>query len=197
MKVSFVFLLLSLFLLHAEAYIAIELDPEDLDQVADFFQSIIIHNRQQPTENPTRRAIGRYLKKITFSIFQMMPITTSLVGANLLTVVLEPFVAKKRAHQTEINTVKMYGSSSSISDVNELQQSENNFKSLLNSTTPGVCNIDFGCDDNMCWRTCNTGDQKKILWCYTASKVNSRKFQYCNHVSECSQCWECIETCHP
>lgn len=109
-------------------------------------------------------------KKISVGIFQMMGILFTLVGANLLTTKLDPIVIASNA---------IYNNSTFI-------PSE-------------MCKYDFGCDDNVCWRTCEKAVNNishMNSWCYTTSPGEKPSFQKCIHSYECSPCWDCLGPCH-
>lgn len=60
------------------------------------------------------------------------------------------------------------------------------------------CPNDFGCDHNVCWRTCthvNNGT-KLDSWCYTSPTPHYRKHAHCSSPMDCSPCWSCIGICH-
>lgn len=60
----FICLCASLLLLHSEAFISVNIDPEDLDRVSDFFHSIIINEQPQAViQTPTPRVITYIIYK--------------------------------------------------------------------------------------------------------------------------------------
>lgn len=172
MKVSVVCVLL-LFLTYSTARISIEMDPEDLDQISDFFQAFITHQQQHQYQSimnfSIRYRITPFLKKTACGFIQLIGVMLTLVGANLLT--------------------------SKLDSVEPLQPTEMNVR----NNNSQMCNIDYGCNQNLCWRTCYTSLHEKInsqLWCYTSPKHNAREFQRCIYSSDCSPRWECLESCH-
>lgn len=51
-------------MLHSEAFISVNIDPEDLDRVSDFFHSIIINEQPQAViQTPTPRVITYIIYK--------------------------------------------------------------------------------------------------------------------------------------
>lgn len=176
MKLLTVFVLLFLTsssLYHVSGHIIIHIEPADLHQIGE----ILVQHMQEQQEHSiiprSRSSRSVAFIKISQSVFQLVGILLTLVGANLLTAKLEPFVV----HQININKPTI--------------------------TPPEMCNNDFGCDSNMCWRTCNVVDnvsneQKKDItqsWCYTTSKANYSNYHSCIFSSECSPCWSCVGSC--
>lgn len=180
MKVTVILILFTmiLFLLQSEAFISINIDPEDLDQVTDFIHTVTINDQSQPIiSNRKNRVIISMVKKAIFSTIQLVGVMLSLVGANIISVNLVPDASMQQKQQ--------------------FPQSENilpNQNKTIKIKFGEMCHIDYGCNKNLCWRTCNTVADGKKLWCYTSP--TSRKFQYCAHANECSLCWDCIEPCH-
>lgn len=177
MRVLLICILSTLLLLHSEAFIAINIDPEDLDQVSDFFQSVIVQTSAPMPTN--RRVIIPLIKKMTYSTIQLLGVMMTLVGANILSSFLTPDVAMSRQQQQ--------------------QQSEIIFRNFSNNIEPKyaeMCKIDFGCNKNRCWKSCNTVVGGKNLWCYASPEYHARNLQHCEVVSDCSLCWDCIEPCH-
>lgn len=159
MKVSGVIILLYLtttFLYHTSGHITIQIETDDLQQLGEI---IVQHMQDQPLIPQSRRNTCVKFIKISRSVLQMIGIILTLVGANLLTSKLEPFVAhlKTRLNVTSIN-------------ISPLE----------------ICGNDFGCDENICWRSCNDSSaspkSEKNLnqsWCYTSAKSNGSEFQSC------------------
>lgn len=62
-----------------------------------------------------------------------------------------------------------------------------------------ICQNDFGCDRNICWRTCNSDNVKitnRIGWCYSSPDLSAHKYQHCNFAHDCSPCWHCLGVCN-
>lgn len=100
----------------------------------------------------------------------------TLLGANILSTIWTPVQQHPKPESLYANN-SIIESSHDI-DMNHAQK----------------CNIDFGCDDNLCWRRCNRNDGENKLWCYTSP--NRNEYQRCVYSADCSICWECIESCH-
>lgn len=55
---------------------------------------------------------------------------------------------------------------------------------------------EFGCRNNVCWRSCYTEDQKEsVFWCYSSPDINSNEYKSCNRDSDCASQWECLSLC--
>lgn len=83
-KVYFL-LLLTMFIIKSEAIISINLDPEDLDQVNEFFQNIVLINQnqnQQLFHSSTRTRLIRFIMKIGIHMIQLCSVMVALVGSN-------------------------------------------------------------------------------------------------------------------
>lgn len=148
--------------------IAIDIEPEELQRMGEmlirhYSTRNILHNGGIPTSN---------YRKVLLNVAQLIGITCSLVGANLITNALQPYPA--------INP-----------QINEM------IPSIANDTIKPseICKYDFGCDENLCWRTCDDGMSNGQSWCYTAPKAEKRKIQSCGYSFECSPCWDCVGAC--
>lgn len=175
MKISnIVIILLTLVLIQTNAHISIQIDPDDFDHVTEFFENIII-NQQQPVVY-RRFSVVLVLKKVTVSIIQMIGIMLTLVGANLIT---------EKFHEVQAQPKQ-----------NDLVVRNNTINDLIE-----MCNEkDFGCNRNVCWRTCVDDSEKENnsqTWCYTSPKPEKREYHPCVYSYDCSPCWECIAgTCN-
>lgn len=164
------------FIFQVESHISIGIDPEDMDRVSDFFEGIIFNSHpivQQPAR-PRCSSIIRLTKKFLISAIQMFGIMITLVGANLLTSKLSGPVPANC--QNEL--------------FNEL---EKNVTSIIEK-----CEIDFGCNRGLCWRSCTVQqnyDKNYTSWCFAAPGKQSKKFQQCKNHLECSGCWPCSYPC--
>lgn len=175
MKVSVVFILFSLFFTYSHAHIVIDIEPDELQRVAEILVQSYLTRNLTPRTVLTRNIVFSCIKKVSSSAVQLFGIMMTLVGANLLTKIFEPSVISP-----------------------QFLFADNNVTSILPDE---FCKRDFGCDHNLCWRTC--GDElgvheknKPQSWCYTAPKTELRNYQQCIHSHECSPCWECIGVCH-
>lgn len=170
-----VIFLIVLIFIQTSAHISIEIDPDDFDQVSDFFENIIINNRIQQHPIHSRRSIMRIVKKTASGIIQMLCVMLTLVGSNILT-------TKINEYQSPTPRIEFF----------DRNVTENNQSKKCNQN-------DFGCNRNMCWRTCDVEtDGNKKKWCYTTTNAINRKIQNCTHSFDCSPCWDCLsrEQCH-
>lgn len=163
-----------------EAHISIEIDPEDVDKIGDFFETIMF-NRQQllQTTNRSRCSIIRLTKKILCGAFQMFGIMVTLVSANLMTNKLSQIVVPVNLHEDV--GVNLTSISNSISNSDEICKS-----------------IEFGCNRGLCWRSCTVEksvDLNYNSWCFTAPQKSKNKFQQCENKLDCSACWNCSYPC--
>lgn len=77
------------------------------------------------------------------------------------------------------------------------QQTEKNFPNISNAfglDRIEKCEIDFGCNRGVCWRSCSMNVPGTKMWCYTSPM--SREYKQCKDANDCQPCWECIEPCH-
>lgn len=197
----FVFACFSAIALQTEAYISINMDPEDMDRVGDFFQMMMGSQTTNLIQPQRRSGILKTVKSAVFGTVQLFGVTVALVSANILSVYLTPELPMPKsktsvpATKPQVPAMKPQVSASK-SPVHARQtvvhipitQSKNK---LLEE-----CRIDFGCNNNICWRTCRTNSSKK-LWCHSAENPLSGQYQRCHTEQECSLCFECIESCHP
>lgn len=155
-----------------QASISIDIEPEDLRRIGE----IVVGNYLRGPGNNIARSrtmintIISSCKHFSMNIAQLIGIMLSLVGANLLTTMLEPFTNTPMYKNTTL-------------------------------TPSQICKSDFGCDENLCWRTCDTkfdeGEQQIAQsWCFTSSKPTDRNFQECKNSYDCSPCWDCLGPCH-
>lgn len=113
--------------------------------------------------------------EFSIAVSQYIGVTVSLVAANLITAMLE---------------------TKPISIMQTYTPSKNNIIKPSSRT----CKNEFGCDDNICWRSCpaETDDHKKngsFSWCFASPNPNNHKFEHCDHNYECSPCWSCLGAC--
>lgn len=172
MKVSvIIIILLFTSILHTNGYITIEIEPDDVHQLSDILQ-MFIENQQIPTRTQysLRRNIFSLLKSFSRGIVQLISIMMTLVGVNLITMKMESSIML--LNQTEQTTTHMFAHRE-------------------------ICKHDFGCTENICWRTCEETNERKAeqKWCFTSSYPNISNFQPCTYSYECSPCWSCSTSC--
>lgn len=142
-------------LIQSSAYITIDIDEDDFQQVNGFFNNIIIN--RAPATTTTTAAVAsvrvrscdcdilQLVSKFMCTVMQMLGIMLTLVASNLLTAKFSEI-----EHPTPvIKTVLQSGISM-----------KNNSHVNINSTE--LCeNNDFGCHRNLCWRSCKAEKERK------------------------------------
>lgn len=184
MKVQILLLILfinTILLPQSKAFISINIDPDDLDQVTDFIHTIAINDHPQSIISNRKRSVFiSVMKKTLFGTIQLVGVTFSLVGANLLSMHFVPAAPVLQNQQHERPEIVLPNQTKIDNIGNKYQE---------------MCQIDYGCNKNLCWRTCNsTTVSGKKMWCY--SSPTPRQFQNCANSNDCSLCWDCIEACH-
>lgn len=153
-----------------EAFISIDIETDELHQIGEI---LVANYLEQQRQSLTTKKITSRCKGISKSILQLFGVTLSLVGANLLTMIFESGSNSSTLKYTTHNTT---------------------------IHTPRTCKRDFGCDDNICWRSCpETGVLQNISslsWCFASPKPKDNKFHRCDHNHDCSPCWPCMGACH-
>lgn len=148
--------------------IAINIDTEEMQRIAELLvESYLANNLRQHI--PRRVAILSGLKKIASGSVQYIGIMVSLVGANVITKMIES------SYQSQIIL------------------SENTTSAIESEKCPH----DFGCDHNVCWRTCSENgiETRTNSWCYTSPTPEKRQYKMCKDSFDCSPCWDCIHEC--
>lgn len=167
-KLSIICLFALMLLFQSEAYISINIDPEDLDRVSDFFHAIIINEQSQTLMHiPTRCIIIKWIKKMVFGMIQLISVMLALVGSNIISSKLIPDCQVQQQQNYEPETVF---------------QTRNKSSDIIAKYVE-MCDFDFGCDRNLCWRSCNRLVQGKKLWCHASP--HARDFQRCNDSNDC------------
>lgn len=183
MKVSvlFVSLLVAIFLIeYSEAYISINIEPDDLEQVSDFLHMLMTDGNQiLPAPITRTRMIVRMITRGLLKIAHYSGIMLTLVGATVISSHYIPDSNSKVILQNE--------------QVSGEQKIKINPKILMHSE---MCQIDYGCHAGVCWRSCHSNNHSQHFWCYTAPIPNARDLYRCKDASDCFLCWECVEPCH-
>lgn len=138
-KFCIVLLIISSWVICVKTHISIDIDPVELQSIGEVLvESYLNNNLIQRSSSLGNTMIG-LIQKCACSMLQYIAITCSLVGANIITTMLQ--------HNVVV-----------------APQSTNS--TLVPSK---LCKHDFGCDDNVCWRTCNESgnDVAVVSWCYT------------------------------
>lgn len=152
-------------------HLVINIEQDEMEHIAEILiESYLAHNvRQQPVSH--RIVLLSIMKQAAFRVVQLFGITMSLVSANLIT--------------------KMFETSDEI----QVPIVDN----TVNATNAkkAMCDRDFGCINNVCWRSCDNNEIsiETDLWCYSSPKPELRNYQPCAYSHDCSPCWDCISAC--
>lgn len=174
--------------------------PDDLDRVSDFFESIIFNNQHQALMQTSSSIRGGIARRGICSIFKFISLMFMLVGANLLTAVLEPSVLQIKQSAEQIVFVKNMPNFIMKQEPEQQQHHQREQMDIIQNLlrknyTAGL--KDFGCHKNICWRACFVEDhEKNIPWCFSSPKSHIREYHSCASTADCSPLWECLETCH-
>lgn len=161
-------------------HITIDIEPNELQRMGEILvETYIQQQQQQLTHLSVTSVILSHGKKLAFGTLQLLGLLLTLVGANIATSRLEHFMMPT---SSVVNNV-VNNISASV-DVPIFDPSE-------------MCESDFGCSQNLCWRTCNESDDKNITqsWCYTSPTPNEPHFYQFSYSYECSPCWVCLGPC--
>lgn len=162
------FLVFSFLMGLAFPQIVIDIDREELQR----FGEILVENYFMRDVERGRFSSNSQLRKVLIGVVQLMGITVSLVSASLIT-----------------NSIQPYALSTPEDEIIPVSTQNNTIK------PSDICKFDFGCDENLCWRTCDDGMKSNNSWCYTAAIAGQLQNQLCTHSFQCSPCWDCIGSC--
>lgn len=178
-KVFFLFVFaITFLLLQSEAKISLEMNPEDFDQVIEFIQTIAINNHPNwITPNRKMYLIKSIIKKAALNTIQLIGVMFSLVGANVISSYYIPPPTYEFDKNVPNQTFEF-----------------NKHVPNLNNPHAEECLIDYGCNKNICWKSCNLTINETKSWCYASP--DPRKMHYCVNAMDCSMCWDCLEACH-
>lgn len=187
-QLTFIFVILSC---QSDAHISINFDREDLDEIGDFVDNHININPLRSVQS-SRNIIIKKGKAFVLWIFQLAGVTAALVSSNVITTRLSLDQAvvpppPPQCHEPKIEISKLPTQKTKF----ESKETDN-----ISAKISELCQIDFGCHKNVCWRSCHTNNQSENLWCYTSPTPNRREFYHCESSNDCFICWECIEPCH-
>lgn len=156
----------------------IEMDDESLERLGEMLIENYISNNLMPRET-LRRSMWSKMSSFLVCVLQLIGVTVSLITANIFTPYFQTSLNSKVIPQSPRTAIKI------------LSQPRYNNGTL----SPGnLCPNDFGCDRNLCWRSCHH-ENDQPSWCYTR-KPDSRAYAQCIEMSDCSPCWECLGHCH-
>lgn len=177
-----VFVLFTIFacnqFVQARINVAVDMSPRELQSLgAILVETYLEHNLIQrlPT---VPNAILCFILRSVRAVYDFSFLTGSFICAGILTPIIhEKYVAPSSVKPVAVTTM--------------VQEYLN-----PNQSRPKKCNHDFGCDRNICWRTCHSSAGKKDAWCYTAPDIKQHKYQQCIYAHDCSPCWECLGPCN-
>lgn len=166
-------------LVRARITVTANMNPRELESLGSILvETYLRHNLIQclPT---ARGAILAFILKIPRAVYDFLNLTSSLICAGILTPILhEKYVkSEQKVVQSEPKPIVV--------------QEYSHPKNVMHKK----CDQDFGCDRNICWRSCHS-DAKKSGWCYSSPNVKHHKYQQCIYAHDCSPCWECIGPCN-
>lgn len=167
LKLSIVFLLCAI--VRVKAPISIDMTPIELQSIGEVLVESYFHHNLIQRVRTTRSIVFTCIRIGGSFFFQYTGITASLVCAGVLAPIAQQ-------HYNSYVKSKHHHSK---------------------STPSKMCEHDFGCDRNVCWRTCHTEKKSETLsWCYSTPDKSVRKYQQCEYAHDCSGCWECLGPCN-
>lgn len=199
MKVIVIFLLLSIWFVYSDALINIQMHPDDLDRVSEFFELIMINNYQRI---PVRSKMISFVMKSLYSTSKWIGVMLLLTTSTLLSTKLEPYVIQTNSIQLpDTNAIAKNCPLNFVMQspaASPQQHRESLVPSLCNDILNNSTLKDFGCHKNVCWRSCFVLEESETEkpWCFSSPKVKDRKYFPCHSPADCSPNWECLETCH-
>lgn len=162
----------------ATSSILIDMEPEEIQRLGQILVQAYIKQEASTT------AMSK-MKRVTTNVLKLSALMFTLVGANILTTKFELLIFRSGV---QMNT-------------------STHVLPPINITQPDLCvDNDYGCDDNMCWRTCkefidsdseHVDSEKDIAWCFTTPNRKEKHYHHCVYTHECSPCWSCLGSCHP
>lgn len=171
----------------SNASISIEIETSEILEISEILQTAL---HQYPQAQQTRR-FSIMCTSFSRGIFQMTGLILTLVGANLLTVKLEPLLKNQ---PTDVNITM-----NQPADVNITINQAINKNLTETKMKKEPCENDYGCVRNLCWRACSektiTDEQDEAKFCFTASKPNGTSNQLCKYSHDCSPCAPCLTPC--
>lgn len=155
-------------------HISIDIEPEEMQRIAEILvENYMVHNLTPRPRIGTIALVSK-IKKIALGVVQLIGITLSLVSANLITSKFERIASPMTINNDNITAAIV--------------------------EPMDICDRDFGCNRNVCWRACDSGtDYEKgdsHSWCFTTPDPETHNYQQCIYPHDCSPCWECLGSCH-
>lgn len=134
-------------------HITIDMEPDELQRMGEILVETYLH--QQLTHRLASSVLLSHGKIFVYGAMQLIGLLLTLVGANIARTRLEHFL---------LPTSRVVNISAAL-NVSNFEPSK-------------LCKRDFGCDDNICWRTCDDKlgvSEENKSWCYTSPKTNEKK----------------------
>lgn len=174
MKKFVIFFIVSSFV-NVQSHIVIDIDPSELQSIGEVLVESYFHHNLIQRQVSLPQTIFSKIVNFSFCVLKLIGVTASLIAANLFTPLFQSFSTTNNA-------------------LNTITHVQYNKSTIVPSK---ICPNDFGCDRNVCWRTCDKGENEKhVSWCFTTSKPGSNKYAQCINSQDCSGCWECLGQCH-
>lgn len=170
--------------MYINAHISIDMDAAELQTIGELLVETYMHHNFIHRVPTIRSVILSKIKGFSYNVLQLIGVTLSLIAAN----VLSPLFG------TMFDSTTTSTTSTSIT----LPVRPANAYSKMILDPFKMCPHDFGCDRNICWRSCTTNGKEgsDVSWCYTTSNLKSTEYNQCIHQHDCSACWECLGPCH-
>lgn len=161
-----------------QSHISIDIDATELQSIGEVLVESYFHHNLIQRRISVPRTILSTAIKVLISVLQFIGVTGSLIAANIFT----PWFQSSPTTITPTN-------------VNNIKTNEQYNTAIVPSK---ICPHDFGCDRNVCWRSCHTNEKETNVksWCYTRLNLKSNDYVECAHPHDCSPCWECLGVCH-
>lgn len=154
------------------------MDNESLERLGEMLIENYISNNLRARQTLSSTMWSKIGSILAF-VLQMIGVTGSMIAAHIFSPYFEKAFKSKENPQPQ---------RPAITFLSQVRYNNGTF-------SPGIlCPNDFGCDRNLCWRTCyHEGNQTS--WCYTR-KPDKRGYVQCIETPDCSPCWECLGHCH-
>lgn len=167
------------------AHIVLDIQPDELQRIAEILVQNYVDNNLGPLPRAARmHFFFHHVKKFGFTTMNMFGLIFSLTSANVITSMIElKYGLIKPSSTTSIP------SSSTSTTITPSLFKLNNYPEMCDNI------VRFGCDRNVCWRTCNSQNVTANSLCYTSPTPEIHDYHHCTHSTDCSPCWECVDLC--
>lgn len=173
-KKILIFFIICLFV-YTHSHISIDMDANELQSLGEVLVESYFHHNLIQRRVSLPRTILSSIPKVIICVLQCTAVTGSLIAANIFTPWFQTMLTP---NAYDIKSYEQYNNST-----------------ILPSK---ICPHDFGCDRNVCWRSCiiNGKESNVKSWCYTRLNATSNEYAECVHPHDCSPCSECLGVCH-